>query len=617
MGGGLVANLPPEEEPLQIDCELFEVSRWSEAKRDWGSDYPTFLRPDDPPRFCNRWLQPGIDNTGDAADRPPDLPCLAGWSWISEWRRDPDAAKLTTNGGTHKLCDADGWMYAADISQLPRLHLHRVLPADAPPAYPYLDAASAALQTRPLPVRWRLWVRTRQRDDSAGLARALMAPVGVDCGGWEQEVPEAAILMEGMLARYKESDGEWVVSWALLVRNNSNRNGGNGNNGNHADGKDGGGEAAVGATLLYCTGAESLEVASGSSVLSCPPQRLCTNLFPQIPRELALSIPAAQLRCCFGLGSDAIAEGELHVATSEEERARWVAALAVASARVDEGALFAREAAPPVARQPGQLTVLVLGANGLAATERDGSTDAYVKGTLKGGKRTQTSKTAVIRGTLSPRWDSELVFKNVWSEEAQLLLHIKDWNGMSFNETLGECSFPLRRWDLPISGAPITLVLDLHSVTEGAPRNKKQPQGQLRIQIGWCRNASPQTGARGKVVAASPELAKFSEAAWLGAGGAAGGGANAAGGEAAGLAVSKEESLSKEEIKAKEEAAVANADPAASAKAQAVAASARASHDGVWCSDEPWLPCQPSCSSHSAIPQAAARAVPAWRRLPW
>ena len=92
MGGGLVANLPPEEEPLQIDCELFEVSRWSEAKRDWGSDYPTFLRPDDPPRFCNRWLQPGIDNTGDAADRPPDLPCLAGWSWISEWRRDPDAA---------------------------------------------------------------------------------------------------------------------------------------------------------------------------------------------------------------------------------------------------------------------------------------------------------------------------------------------------------------------------------------------------------------------------------------------------------------------------------------------------------------------------------------------
>ena len=100
----------------------------------------------------------------------------------------------------------------------------------------------------------------------------------------------------------------------------------------------------------------------------------------------------------------------------------------------------------------------------------------------------------------------------VRSEEAQVLLHVIDWNYVMTNETLGELSFPLRRWNLPESGAPITLVLPLHDVTGGAPRNKKRAQGELRLQIGWCRT-SPSAAAAADVGPISPELVDLSAAA--------------------------------------------------------------------------------------------------------
>ena len=147
---------------------------------------------------------------------------------------------------------------------------------------------------------------------------------------------------------------------------------------------------------------------------------------------------------------------------------------------------------------------------------------------------------------------------------------LADFNTMAFNETLGECSFPLRRWNLPLSGAPLTLVLDLHSVTEGAPKNKRPAQGQLRIQIGWCRNAPPSRSPPS--IAASPELSKFEEAAWLGdpgaqgtasggMGGVGGGGGGGGGGASAmGLTESKGEAETAEELLEREAAQAAQAD---------------------------------------------------------
>ena len=432
LGAATFSNLPPlapDDEELLVEVEIFELARWSEEKRDWGSTYPAFLQATDPSRFCSRRLQPVLDSStvDDTSSRPPnDTPCLDGWRWVDGWRRDQDLQKWSSSGGTHKMCDAEGWLYSSDCMELSRMILNRSLPADAPATYPYLDPHAANLPTRPLPVRWRRWVRTRRRigSDGEGAARPLSTAPGVSCGGHErnQEVSEGAIVQEGWLARYDEAEDRWTAHWAVLVRNRSDD-----------DAEGGGVEGGGGCTLLYSFSMDSVDCA-----LSCPSHSLRTTLHPAIPRALALTIGAAQLFCCFGIGSSSIGDGVLHCAGSEVERSRWVAALAMASTHTDAGDGGASSASstldeasaralalPGASREPGRLVVLILGANNLVATERNGSTDGYVKGTLKGAKRTQTAKTAVVRGTVSPRWDSELVFKDVWSEEAQLLLHVK------------------------------------------------------------------------------------------------------------------------------------------------------------------------------------------------
>ena len=50
LGAATSSSLPPlapDDEELLVTVEVFELSRWSEDLRDWGSTYPEFLRADD------------------------------------------------------------------------------------------------------------------------------------------------------------------------------------------------------------------------------------------------------------------------------------------------------------------------------------------------------------------------------------------------------------------------------------------------------------------------------------------------------------------------------------------------------------------------------------------
>ena len=275
--------------------------------------------------------------------------------------------------------------------------------------------------------------------------------------------------------------------------------------------------------------------------LACPPTRLETNSWPPVPRQLALVLSAAQYGCCFAIGSARPASGVLHAAPTADDAARWLRALSRAARAIapavreaeDAGQMdevigdltFGDDTVPGTALLPGELVIHVLGATGLAATERDGTTDAYVVATVKGGRKTHKKQTAVVKGTCSPTWDAPLTFKQVppprllcveagspsltfsrllspsparsgrphflspsllspslprsaqiWSEESQLVMHVKDWNYLMPSSTLGEVSFPLKRWaELPRDGRPITLILALHERTDESGKKLKRP----------------------------------------------------------------------------------------------------------------------------------------------
>ena len=74
------------------------------------------------------------------------------------------------------------------------------------------------------------------------------------------------------------------------------------------------------------------------------------------------------------------------------------------------------------------------------------------------------------------------------SEDAELLLHVKDWNRLGSHGTLGEVSFPLKQCELPPSGAPITLVKPLQDVSEGsgARKLKRGRKPQVHMPHATC-----------------------------------------------------------------------------------------------------------------------------------
>ena len=271
---------------------------------------------------------------------------------------------------------------------------------------------AASNMKQQLPVRWRRWVRPRRRTAEVDAVRTLVTrSVELPMRWRTGTLPEAHIVCEGWLLRHVS--GQWLTHWCLLVV---------------ADGE---------AALLYCNSIESMRMVEA---LSSPPAPLHTTKWPAVPLDLALQISAEQLKRSFGLGSARAAEGVLHCAPSETECARWQEALAEAAALIAEPEALiplpaAAQPAVGAAMQPAQLCVHIVGATGLAATERDGTTDPYVKLTFKGSRRTQRQQSSVLRGTCSPRWAEVFAFDGVLSEDAQLLLHVKDWNRLTLNET--------------------------------------------------------------------------------------------------------------------------------------------------------------------------------------
>ena len=386
----------------EVQHEVFENQRLSPTTRDWGGAFPSHLTASDPPSWSNRVHQP-IHHDGTAEHGRPmrSWPCRPGWEWLGDWRVDT----------LHAHCDTDGWRYAASFDEL-----QQSLLAHSPSGAGGMREESG--QQRLLPTRWRRWTRLRRRvkGDAGTALRVLKSPAsdpplaegswreesvgGSRAGsGWEaEEIGEASIICEGWLARWMH--GRWSNAWCLLVNPPDPRR--------------------LCARLLYTSSLESGRV---SEELISPPLPFSVTSRPRVPRELALLVTPAHLDLCFAVGSDRPAEGLLHCAPTKDELRRWLAAFTAVERRIAARHQLLTPASvdqlPGSATVPGELCILVLGATGLAATERDGTTDPYVSVTVKGGRRTMKKKTAVVKGSVRPVWDTHLSFLSVCSHKAR------------------------------------------------------------------------------------------------------------------------------------------------------------------------------------------------------
>lgn len=63
-----------------IAHEVFENQRYSVRTREWGSDYPSHLGPNDPPQWTNRLHQVAL------AAQMEESACLPNWEWAKHSR---------------------------------------------------------------------------------------------------------------------------------------------------------------------------------------------------------------------------------------------------------------------------------------------------------------------------------------------------------------------------------------------------------------------------------------------------------------------------------------------------------------------------------------------------
>ena len=200
----------------------------------------------------------------------------------------------------------------------------------------------------------------------------------------------------------------------------------------------------------------------------------------------------------------AAAERAAAEAAAAEAAAAERAAAAKAKAKVPRPAAAHR--APPAspgasssdAAARGTLVVHLRDASGLRAADRGGTSDPYVKLKLGGAKR----QSAVRKKTLTPSWDESYEFAGTLGALAAetLAITVYDYDGLSFNDTLGEARVPLAALLRRGCAEELTLPLD-----------GKKATGHVRIALSWVDEGAPSAGTRPQ--AAPPAAAPTSSPA--------------------------------------------------------------------------------------------------------
>ena len=163
-------------------------------------------------------------------------------------------------------------------------------------------------------------------------------------------------------------------------------------------------------------------------------------------------------------------------------------------------------AAPATRTTPGELGVVVVKANGLAAADKSGTSDPFIRMTVTGSKQKE-QKTKVIKKTLNPVWNESFTFGSILDDRAELVLTLWDDDGyFQKADPLGEVRITLKDVaGLKRNGEWITL--PPKSVVAGqaskSAKNLLQAQGTLEVMLSWVEPLTAGT----PVAAAAPSTA--------------------------------------------------------------------------------------------------------------
>ena len=488
---------------------------------------------------------------------PAQVEPPAGWEFEGGWflligRSGGLQAKEAKHVG-----EADGWTYADDFAALRQQLLEPKL-TEAP------SRKSDGSNAEPSGVRWRRWARLRTltaappgralHTSRRGAGSAAVVGGYDDC-----VVPESAVLCEGWLSRVQHA--RWVQHWAILLRGRDGSTAhllfcdsaeglavveGLSSPPARFDAADeilatpavadllrrtldaaaarscfalgseaasAGGDGGRGGSRISSSSGSTSGTAKGGRMLL----RACSEAdkhrwrraFAEALAELQpMASPSAddvlspataedvEASAAADAGAAAAGGGAAGVATSDEALPRSADAVVGGGSRASQ----VSSGAPAAAVPPGTLTVHVMGANGLAAGDKNGYSDPYAKLTVKAGQQTYFKETEVAKRTVDPIWrKGPWTFRDVASDATELVLVVKDrdYGIGNRNDYLGQVRFSLRALAeegvvLPEDGSPIELSgprwTRLGPVTEGSRKSKLdkiEPKGEVRLKVGW------------------------------------------------------------------------------------------------------------------------------------
>ena len=161
---------------------------------------------------------------------------------------------------------------------------------------------------------------------------------------------------------------------------------------------------------------------------------------------------------------------------------------AAPAASGEGGAVAAAEAPFERPDRPGQLRVVLLQANGLAAADKRGTSDPYAKLIVRAGGKEHKGKSKVVKRTCDPVWNETFTFNDVADVGAELCISLYDDDGrLASSDPLGQVDFILRDLTLPPDGAWLRLPPAAVTATKGSASSKIEAQGTVEILIGWLR----------------------------------------------------------------------------------------------------------------------------------
>ena len=138
-----------------------------------------------------------------------------------------------------------------------------------------------------------------------------------------------------------------------------------------------------------------------------------------------------------------------------------------------------------------QLCVAIKRAYNLAAADKRGTSDPYVKLIVKTGEKQLDKRTKTLKKTLDPVWNEVLTVEGVTDDEAQVNLIMYDEDkamgisALASDDALGQVQFDLRDLHMPKDGSWVSRETPLLKVLEPGVKQVKKEQGTIELMVAW------------------------------------------------------------------------------------------------------------------------------------